>query len=72
MDETEKEPGRRSAAQRLWLIPAENGQTSWRPLLEPFAMDLTKSDLDEAHRLGLKVVAWVAGAGRHGIQLCAD
>ena len=25
---------------------------------EPFAMDLTKSDLDEAHRLGLKVVAW--------------
>jgi glycerophosphoryl diester phosphodiesterase len=25
---------------------------------EPFAMDLTKSDLDEAHHLGLKVVAW--------------
>jgi glycerophosphoryl diester phosphodiesterase len=25
---------------------------------EPFAMDLTRSDLDEAHRLGLKVVAW--------------
>ena len=25
---------------------------------EPFAMDLTKSDLDEAHRLGLKVVVW--------------
>jgi glycerophosphoryl diester phosphodiesterase len=25
---------------------------------EPFAMDLTKNDLDEAHRLGLKVVAW--------------
>jgi glycerophosphoryl diester phosphodiesterase len=25
---------------------------------EPFAADLTKSDLDEAHRLGLKVVAW--------------
>lgn len=30
------------------------GGHSW----EPFAMDLTKSDLDEAHRLGLKVVAW--------------
>jgi len=25
---------------------------------EPFAMDLKKSDLDEAHRLGLKVVTW--------------
>ncbi len=25
---------------------------------EPFASDLTKSNLDEAHRLGLKVVAW--------------
>jgi glycerophosphoryl diester phosphodiesterase len=25
---------------------------------EPFAMDLTKGDLYEAHRLGLKVVAW--------------
>jgi Glycerophosphoryl diester phosphodiesterase family len=25
---------------------------------EPFEMDLTKSDLDEAHRLGLKVVVW--------------
>jgi glycerophosphoryl diester phosphodiesterase len=25
---------------------------------EPFAMDLTERDLDEAHRLGLKVVAW--------------
>jgi glycerophosphoryl diester phosphodiesterase len=25
---------------------------------EPFATDLTKSDLDEAHRLGLKVVTW--------------
>jgi len=30
------------------------GGNSW----EPFAMDLTKNDLDEAHRLGLKVVAW--------------
>lgn len=25
---------------------------------EPYEMDLTKNDLDEAHRLGLKVVAW--------------
>jgi glycerophosphoryl diester phosphodiesterase len=25
---------------------------------EPFAMDLTESDLDEAHQLGLKVVVW--------------
>jgi len=25
---------------------------------EPFAVDLTKADLDEAHRLGLKVVVW--------------
>jgi len=25
---------------------------------EPYEMDLTKSDLDEAHRLGLKVVVW--------------
>jgi len=25
---------------------------------EPYAMDLTESDLAEAHRLGLKVVAW--------------
>jgi len=25
---------------------------------EPFTMDLTRSDLEEAHRLGLKVVAW--------------
>jgi glycerophosphoryl diester phosphodiesterase len=25
---------------------------------EPYQMDLTKSDLDEAHRLGLKVVVW--------------
>jgi glycerophosphoryl diester phosphodiesterase len=30
------------------------GGNNW----EPFAMDLTKSDLDEAHLLGLKVVAW--------------
>ena len=25
---------------------------------EPFAMDLTKADLEEAHRFGLKVVTW--------------
>ncbi|MFZ9035322.1 MAG: glycerophosphodiester phosphodiesterase [Francisellaceae bacterium] len=30
------------------------GGTLW----EPFELDLTKKDLDEAHRLGLKVVTW--------------
>jgi glycerophosphoryl diester phosphodiesterase len=59
MDDTEK--GTWTAG----LLPKDNsyslpkmvkhlGGCCW----EPFAMDLTKSDLDEAHRLGLKVVAW--------------
>jgi len=60
MDETEK--GTWTAG----LLPKDYGYSLPKMVKhlgghcwEPFAMDLTKSDLDEAHRLGLKVVAWV-------------
>jgi glycerophosphoryl diester phosphodiesterase len=59
MDDTEK--GTWTAG----LLPKDHGYSLPKMVKhlggncwEPFAMDLTKSDLDEAHRLGLKVVAW--------------
>jgi glycerophosphoryl diester phosphodiesterase len=59
MDETEK--GTWTAG----LLPKDYGYSLPKMVKhlgghcwEPFAVDLTKGDLDEAHRLGLKVVAW--------------
>jgi len=60
MDDTEKGTWTAVCSPKIMIIPSPKWSSRLVEIAgNRFEMELTKTDLDEAHRLGLKVVVWV-------------